>query len=206
MFQNISLGIYYPGNSLLHRLQARTKLLLLVWFIVCLTIANHNIWHFAPYIVVAILFCIGIALSGISPRQLWQRVWLLTLLAVIGAIPTVLIPETLSSPLHIYGPFTFLFAQVFVAVFIYAFLLALYILIVSLRMPAIRQMRKQRWFRLIGIALLLITTTLLGDLWLIHITSKAVLLGPIVITREGVWPLMSFFAVFLLLYAFSMLL
>jgi energy-coupling factor transport system permease protein len=206
MLQNISLGIYFPGNSLLHRLQARTKLLVLVWFVVCLTIANQHEWHFAPYGVVAILLFLAIALSGISPRQFWQRIWLLTLLAIIGAIPTILIPDNLSNPVATFGPFNFSFAQVFAIVFLYAILLALYILTALLRMPTIRKVRKQRWFRLSGIGLLLITTTLLSDLWLVHITSKAVLLGPIVFTRDGIWLLMSFFTVFLLLYSFSMLL
>ncbi len=206
MFQNISLGIYFPGNSLLHRLQARTKLLILACFVICLTIANHNLWHFAPYAVVIILLCLGVALSGISPRQLWQRIWLLTLLSIIGAIPTVLIPDNLSNTIAIFGPFPFSFAQVFTASFIYVLLLALYILMAFLRIPALRKIREQRWFRIIGIALLLITTTLLGDLWLIHITSRAVLLGPIVFTQDAIWLLMSFFTVFLVLYSFSMLL
>src|SRR5579863_6926777 len=160
MFQNISLGIYYPGNSLLHRLQARTKLLLLTWFIVCLTIANHNIWHFAPYIVIAIFLCLSIALSGISPRHLWQRIWLLTLLATIGIFPLILVPDNLSKPLYTFGPFAFPASQVVVVILIYVFLLALYILASFIRVPAIRHIRKQRWFRISGIALLLITSTL----------------------------------------------
>ncbi len=206
MFQNISLGIYYPGNSLLHRLQARTKLLLLVCLIVCLTIANQHEWHFAPYAVVVILLGIGVALSGISPRHLWQRIWLLTLLAIVGAIPTILIPDTLVNPLYTFGPFLFSFSQVYGAIFVVGLLLALYILISLLPTPIMRRLRKQRWFRLSGIALLLVTTTLLSDLWLIHIASKAFVLGPIVITHDAVWLLMSFFTVFLVLYAFSMLL
>ncbi len=55
MFRNISLGTYYPGNSLLHRLQARTKLLLLVWLAIFLIRANNHFWHFAPYVVLVIL-------------------------------------------------------------------------------------------------------------------------------------------------------
>lgn len=140
MFKNISLGVYYPGNSFMHRLQARTKLLVLVWFIVFLIVANHREWHFAPYIVIALLACIGVALSGIAPRHVWQRTRLLVLLAVIGAIPTVIFTE--GKPLYKIGPWHTPFFP----------------------------------------------------------------LGPIVITYDGVWLLMSLFTVFLLLYVFSLLL
>jgi energy-coupling factor transport system permease protein len=64
MFKNISFGVYYPGNSLLHRLQARTKLLLLGWFTIFVTIANHHTWKFAPYIVLAISVLLGTALAA----------------------------------------------------------------------------------------------------------------------------------------------
>ena len=206
MLQNISLGIYYPGSSLLHRLQARTKLLLLVCFVVCLTVANQHQWHFVPYVVAVILLCLGVALSGIAPYQLWRRIRLLALLAIVGAIPSVLVHDNGEKPLHTFGPFALPFAEVYGAILVYGFLLTLYILVSLLPMPAMRRWRKQRWFRLGGIPLLVVTTSILGDLWLLHITPKAFLLGPIVLTYESVWPLMSFFAVFLVLYAFSMLL
>jgi energy-coupling factor transport system permease protein len=140
MFKNISLGIYYPGNSFIHRLQARTKLLILLWFIIFLLVANHREWHFAPYVVIALLAGIGVALSGIAPGHIWQRTRLLVLLAVIGAIPTVIFTE--GDPLYKIGP----------------------------------------WH------------------------TPFFLLGPIVITRDGIWLLMSLFTVFLVLYVFSLLL
>ncbi len=206
MLNNISLGIYYPGNSLLHRLQARTKLLLLAWFIVCLTIANRRQWHFAPYIVIVTLVGVGVALSGISPRQLWQRMWLLVLFAVMGAGPALLVHENTDKPLYTFDTLQLPFAQVYGAIVVYVFLLALYILALLLRVPTMRRLRKQRWFRLCGVVLLVITTTIIADLWLIHLTPRGFLLGPIVLTYESVWPLMTFFTVFLVLYACSMLL
>ena len=81
MLKNISLGMYYPGKSLLHRLQARTKLLIILWLVVVLLIANQRVWHFAPYGVLVLILVSGIAASGISPWLIWQRMWLLTVLA-----------------------------------------------------------------------------------------------------------------------------
>src|SRR5205823_4918055 len=86
MLKNISLGMYYPGKSLLRRLQARTKLLALVWIAAWLMIANSRVWHFLPYIIAVIFFCIAVACSSISPRHIWRRMWLLLLLVLIGGI------------------------------------------------------------------------------------------------------------------------
>ena len=56
--KDITLGQYFPGNSLLHRLDPRTKILAVVLYIVALFLAKH----FFTY---AIMFCV-LALS-ISP-------------------------------------------------------------------------------------------------------------------------------------------
>lgn len=141
MFKNISLGVYYPGNSLLHHLQARTKLLILFWLVLFLIVANHREWHFTPYIIVATLACTGVAISGISPRHIWQRMWLLILFAILGAIPTLMFTPG-DTTFYKLGPF--------------------------------------------------------------HTPLTAI--GPIIITTDGVWLLMTVFTVFLVLYLFSLLL
>jgi energy-coupling factor transport system permease protein len=209
IFKNIPIGTYYPGKSLLHRLQARTKLLLFLCFILCLFVANHNQWHFAPYIVVIMLLGIGVALSGISPRQLWQRMWLLVVFSVTGVIFALLAPPVPGDkPLSILGPFLFSPAQVYWAALVYGLILAFYILALLLRTPAMRQLRRSLLFRISGIALAIITTTVLGDLWLIHTMphSSTLLIGPIVITYSNVWLLMTAFTVFLVLYTLALLL
>lgn len=206
IFKNIPLGTYFPVNSLLHRLQARAKLLLFLWFIICLTVANQHQWHFLPYVIVVLLVCTGIALSGISPRQFWQRMWLLVLFSIIGGISVLLYPETNAQPLSTFSPLQFSFAQVYWAVLAYSVLLALYILVSRLPIPALRNVRRQRWFRYSGILLLVITTSILANLWLIHITSATLLIGPIVITYDSIWLLVSAFTFFLVLYTLSLLL
>src|ERR687884_284457 len=104
MLKNISLGMYYPGKSLLHRLQARTKLLALVWIAVWLMIANSRTWHFIPYAVAAIFFCMAVACSGITARQMWQRMWLLLLLTLIGGIRNLASREGDGRTLAALGP------------------------------------------------------------------------------------------------------
>ena len=58
MFQYIPLGTYFPGDSLLHHLRARTKLLVMLWLTIFFFIANQRFWHFAPH-TAAVLLLLG---------------------------------------------------------------------------------------------------------------------------------------------------
>lgn len=66
MLKDITLGQYFPGNSLAHRLDPRTKILLTVLYIVALFCAK---W-FVSYGLVAALLVTGIKVSGVAPRAL----------------------------------------------------------------------------------------------------------------------------------------
>lgn len=66
MLKDITLGQYFPGNSLAHRLDPRTKILLTVLYIVALFCAK---W-FVSYAVVAALLITGIKISGVAPKAL----------------------------------------------------------------------------------------------------------------------------------------
>ena len=66
MLKDITLGQYFPGNSLAHRLDPRTKLILTVLYIVILFCAKG----FVSYGVVALLLLTGIKVSGVAPRAL----------------------------------------------------------------------------------------------------------------------------------------
>src|SRR5213594_751984 len=105
MFKNISLGIYYPGKSFLHHLQARTKLLVFLCISICLFVANGRVWHFAPYVVIVLLTLLSARLGDIPLSHLWRRLRLLLFLCLIGAIPTVLFPDGIGRPLYAFGPF-----------------------------------------------------------------------------------------------------
>ena len=208
MFRNISLGIYYPGDSLLHRLQARTKLLVMLWFIIFFIVANQRQWHFAPYIVAIVLLFTAIALSGISPGHLWHRMRLLVLLALISAIPAIFFPDPGSKPLHSFGPLLITYTQMHWIILIFSCLLAILILLFLLPIPALQSFRQHRWLRRISILLILSELIALGFLWLNRNapSTSTFPIGHIVLTYGGVWIVMAFFVVFLFLYTFSILL
>src|SRR6266571_6247200 len=210
MFRNISLGTYYPGNSLLHRLQARTKLLLLVWLAIFLIRANNHFWHFAPYVVLVILAFASVAAAGFTPQQIWRRIWWLVMLAFIGAIPALFTTDDSNTthPLYPIGPFTASFLLVRYAIIIYGVLLTLYILLFFLPLPPLRRILRHRRLRRVRALLILLTIVALVTLWFTRNIplSNTFPVGPFVITNLGVWLLVSFSTVFVVLYTFSLLL
>lgn len=66
MLKDITLGQYFPGNSLAHKLDPRTKILITVLYIAALFCAKF----FASYGVVALLLITGIKVSGVAPKAL----------------------------------------------------------------------------------------------------------------------------------------
>ncbi len=208
MFSRVSLGVYYPGNSFLHRLQARTKLLIMIWLAVVVAIANGNEWHFVPYIVVIGLLLLAIVLSGIPPRALWQRLWLLLLLSVLGIIPAIFFTDVGKTILTTFGPWPVAYGTLRLTILIYSIVPLAYLLVSLLPNPTLRAMRKQAWFRFTRMLVLLLTIIALLFLWLTRRSPDHGLLpiGPIVLTYDGVWYPMALFVAFLTLYTFSMLL
>jgi energy-coupling factor transport system permease protein len=59
MLKDITLGQYFPGNSFIHRLDPRTKLLMLVVYIVSLFVVNNWIGYGVCFCFLAL--CIGIS-------------------------------------------------------------------------------------------------------------------------------------------------
>jgi energy-coupling factor transport system permease protein len=90
VLDNLPLGVYLPSNSLLHRVQARTKLLLMVWLVLFLFAANRHIWHIVAYVVVLTLLLLGVVVSRMSMRYVLRRMRLLLLLILLGDIPALL--------------------------------------------------------------------------------------------------------------------
>ena len=66
MLKDITLGQYFPGSSLAHRLDPRTKLMLTGLYIVILFCATS----FVSYGLVAALLVVGIKVSGVAPKAL----------------------------------------------------------------------------------------------------------------------------------------
>ena len=66
MLKDITLGQFFPGKSLAHRLDSRTKLLLTVLYIAALFCAK---W-FVSYALTAALLAVSVKVSGVSPKAL----------------------------------------------------------------------------------------------------------------------------------------
>lgn len=209
MLRNISLGTYYPGDSFLHRLQARTKLVVLLWLAVALMIANQRVWYFAPFVIVVVLVVASILLSGISFHEIWRRTWLLILLTVIGVAPSVFSTSgTDDKILYSFGPINTTYSLVR-EVLLITFLVTLVVFLTTLpRVPVLGSFWRRSWLRRVrGIPLLLACASLLF-FWLIQsIPPKNIFpIGPLIVTRSGVWSLMSVFVALLVLYILSVLL
>lgn len=83
MLTDITLGQYFPGNSLLHRMDARVKIILLFFYILGVFIFDSNVCY-ALNTVVALLL---VMLSGVSPSMVLKSIkplwWILILTFVI---------------------------------------------------------------------------------------------------------------------------
>ena len=65
MLKDITLGQYFPGKSVIHRMDPRTKLVLLVVYIVALFLAVSWI----SYGVMLLVLCSCIAVSGVPVKS-----------------------------------------------------------------------------------------------------------------------------------------
>ncbi|HEV2579887.1 MAG TPA: energy-coupling factor transporter transmembrane component T [Ktedonobacteraceae bacterium] len=209
MFNLVALGVYYPGNSIMHRLQARTKLLLIVWFAVLFTIANQRFFHFAPYLLAIALVFGSIALGGISPGYMWRRLRLLILFSVIGIIPTLLFfssSDQTHPPLGTYGPL--LLPNGGLRLVIVGYGVALLLLLLAMFLPAMRNARQSRWFKRLRVLLIVLVVIGAIFLWVTRDLSPAATLplGPFILASDSVWLIFSLFVVFLSLYSFSLIL
>ena len=68
MLKDITLGQYFPGNSPIHRLDPRAKLIILVMYIVALFVASS--W--VSYAVVLAFLLITIKISTIPPKSIFR--------------------------------------------------------------------------------------------------------------------------------------
>ena len=68
MLKDVTLGQYFPGNTVVHRLDPRTKILLLILFIVALFTAKGWVGYGAMVLVTAA----SMAASHISPKNIFK--------------------------------------------------------------------------------------------------------------------------------------
>lgn len=93
MLDNLPVGSYIPRDSVIHRLRARTKLLLLCWLALSFFIANHKDFHYGVYALAFALLFLTLGLSGANPGYIWRRLRLLLLLMALS-VPFLLIWTT----------------------------------------------------------------------------------------------------------------
>ena len=88
MLKDITLGQYFPGDTVVHKLDARTKLLLVVVYIVALFQAQG--W--LSYIIVTLVTALCMALSHIKPANIFRglkpMLFIIALTAVLNIFYT----------------------------------------------------------------------------------------------------------------------
>lgn len=68
MIKDITIGQYIPGETFVHKLDPRTKILLAILYIICLFVVNK----FIGYIFIVALLALTVYLSKLSPRYLYK--------------------------------------------------------------------------------------------------------------------------------------
>jgi energy-coupling factor transport system permease protein len=202
MLGNISLGTYYPGNSLLHRLQARTKLLALFGIALWMLVAVRQRWHFTSFIAALLLLGLGTLLSGISLREMWRRVRFLVFLIIIGSLTTPFARGSDPRALYTIGPLATSYGSAqSVLLICWA---VLFVCLVASLLPV----TAMGWFkRRRGLFIVLLLAALVGFL-LVYGPPPAQRfnIGPLIVTYGGVWLLVSVSVALFSLFAFSLLL
>jgi energy-coupling factor transport system permease protein len=209
--KNVSAGIYYPGNSLLHRMQARTKLLLMLMLVVALVVADRFYWDFTPYFVALSLVIAGTACSRISWREIWRRLWLLTLIVLLSTCLLLILPVYApdgSETLYAFPPLIFSAAFVQGLMLVLSPLIVGYLLLVLLPLPALRRPGFRRALRRLRYVTIFLALLLVPALIYAFFSQPAHSTPGLsyMITRNSLWYAWIFFAIFLILYPCSLLL
>jgi len=80
--KDITLGQYFPGNSLVHRLDPRTKLIAVVMYIVALFLAKY----FYTYAIMFGVLALSIAISRVSVKSILRGMKPILFIAVFTAL------------------------------------------------------------------------------------------------------------------------
>ena len=102
MLKDITLGQYFPGNSVIHRLDPRTKLILLVVYIVALFMAVN--W--VSYALMAAFLVIVIKISTIPPKSIIRGMKPLVMILVFTGVLNLFFTTGEGEPLVDFWIFT----------------------------------------------------------------------------------------------------
>ncbi len=95
MLSDITLGQFFPGNSLLHRLDPRTKLIMTMLYVVAIFVAK-NIFCFAVLGLSIIFF---ISISGISVKTILKGMKPIVFVVIFTMILNIFLTSSDSEPL-----------------------------------------------------------------------------------------------------------
>lgn len=212
LLKNVSFGVYYPGTSLLHRLQARTKLLAILMCLVALVIDQFfRAGHFAPYLTALALVVCGVFYSGISVLEIGRRMWLLTLIVLIGALLALLVPAGVTyagRPLVVLPPLLLtpgllLSIAVMLVSLVLAYLLLTRLPLAALRKPAFKRVLRRARTVITWLVIVLGTTALSAYFAMPPYPTPRL---AYMITSDTFWTSGIFLLLFLVLYPCSLLL
>ncbi len=79
MLKDITLGQYMPGNTVVHRLDPRTKIILTTAYIAMIFLVSSPVWYVVPTLYVAL----SARLAGLSFGQLLKSVKPLRFLLIL---------------------------------------------------------------------------------------------------------------------------
>jgi len=180
-----TLGIYIPGTSLIHRLQARTKLLLLLWTIPMLLIIFNQPHPLLPAVVLIVLTGAMLLLSRIPLAVYWARLRLLLIILVLGSVQLLFSD---GKPLTSIGPFAISYGTARLILALYSIASACWLLIYLAPTRRLRPLRRRPRLRLLSALLglgLLASMGLLAALW--STPASSMLQGSLTPTIEGMW-------------------
>ena len=80
--KDITLGQYFPGDSPVHKLDPRTKLIVVVLYIVALFLAKF----FATYAIMFGVLCLSIAISKVPVKSILRGMKPILFIAVFTAV------------------------------------------------------------------------------------------------------------------------
>ncbi len=123
MISDITLGQYFPGNSIIHKLDPRTKIILAVLYITGVFVANNP----ASFILLTILTILLITVSKISFSVLWKSIKPILIILAITATINIFMTDGAGDPLLNLG-----FAEIYAEGIIKAFFMAFRVVILIL--------------------------------------------------------------------------
>ena len=93
MLRDITLGQYMPGNTAVHRLDPRMKIILTIFYIAIIFCVSSPIWYIIPFAYVLL----ATRLSGLTLKHLLKSLKPLRFLLILTFVPqiTLCLPQML---------------------------------------------------------------------------------------------------------------